>query len=165
MEGVQHNTMDVEYYGPEPADGGLVSGRAAGRRGAGRAAGDQGFAGQLPEAVRVGSRWIDENLFNGYYYRHVIRAVAGAEDIAPGLRHQSMGSADTVDPDLQLGDGCLVDQLVGQYAAGWPGSATCSTRPRDDGAAVGAQPQLPALLRPPLQPHAQLRARRRGRRW
>ena len=37
--------------------------------------------------------------------------------IARGLRHRSMGAVDTVEPDLQLADGCLVDQLVGQYAA------------------------------------------------
>ena len=28
-----------------------------------------------------------------------------------------MGPADLSDPDLQLGAGCLVDQLVGQYMA------------------------------------------------
>ena len=32
-EGAQHNTMDVEYYGPNPGDPGLVPGRAGRRRG------------------------------------------------------------------------------------------------------------------------------------
>jgi hypothetical protein len=36
-------------------------------------------------------------------------------DIAPGLRHQSMGARNLSEPELQLGAGCLVDQLVGQY--------------------------------------------------
>jgi hypothetical protein len=37
--------------------------------------------------------------------------------IAPGLRHDTMGARDLANPSLQLGAGCLVDQLVGQYMA------------------------------------------------
>jgi hypothetical protein len=40
-----------------------------------------------------------------------------ADNIAPGIRHMVMGASNLVDPELQLGDGCLVDQLVGQYLA------------------------------------------------
>ncbi len=117
MEGVQHNTMDVEYYGPTPQMGSwyLAAMRAAETLAV--AAGDQGFADRCRTLFESGSRWVDENLFNGSYYRHQIKPVASVEEIAPGLRHQSMGSASTSDPDLQLGDGCLVDQLVGQYAS------------------------------------------------
>ena len=38
------------------------------------------------------------------------------DKIAPALR-SDMGSEDTVDPQYQVGDGCLVDQLLGQYLA------------------------------------------------
>ena len=44
-------------------------------------------------------------------------APAGPDAIAPGLRHHSMGAANLDDPELQLGSGCLIDQLVGQYMA------------------------------------------------
>ncbi|MET1007096.1 MAG: GH116 family glycosyl-hydrolase [Propionibacteriaceae bacterium] len=117
MEGVQHNTMDVEYYGPNPQMGALYLAALRASEALAVAAGDEGFADHCRKLFESGSRWIDENLFNGSYYRHLVKPVASVEEIAPGLRHQSMGSASTIDPDLQLGDGCLVDQLVGQYAA------------------------------------------------
>ncbi|HEU5485644.1 MAG TPA: GH116 family glycosyl-hydrolase [Microlunatus sp.] len=121
MEGVQHNTMDVEYYGPNPQMGSwyLAALRACGEMA--RARGEAEFGSYCDKLCAAGSAWLDEELFNGEYYRHEVRGVADPATIADGLRHQSMGAADTTDPDLQLADGCLVDQLVGQYAAGLAG--------------------------------------------
>lgn len=117
MEGVQHNTMDVEYYGPNPQMGSwyLAALRAAEEMA--RAVGDVDFADHCHRLFTSGSGWLDENLFNGRYYRHEVRPVSDTSMIADGLRHRSMGAADTVRPDLQLADGCLIDQLVGEYAA------------------------------------------------
>jgi non-lysosomal glucosylceramidase len=117
MEGVQHNTMDVEYYGPNPQMGAwyLAALRAAEEMAA--AVGDNDFAHSCRALFGSGSQWLDEHLFNGSYYRHEVRPVIDDKDIAAGLRHRSMGASSTAEPDLQLADGCLVDQLVGQYAA------------------------------------------------
>jgi hypothetical protein len=117
MEGVQHNTMDVEYYGPNPQMGSwyLAALRAAEEMAT--AVGETDFAAYCGELLRSGSAWLDEHLFNGSYYVHQVRPVADPATIAPGLRHESMGAGDTANPDLQLANGCLVDQLVGQYAA------------------------------------------------
>ena len=60
---------------------------------------------------------MDHHLFNGEYYEHEIRPIRDAAAIAPGLRHESMGAKNLDDPELQLGAGCLADQLVGQCAA------------------------------------------------
>lgn len=117
MEGVQHNTMDVEYYGPNPQMGSWYLAALRATEEMARAVGEENFADQCLQLFRSGSAWLDENLFNGQYFRHEVRPVDDPDKIAPGLRHNSMGTADTVDPDLQLADGCLVDQLVGQYAA------------------------------------------------
>jgi non-lysosomal glucosylceramidase len=117
MEGVQHNTMDVEYYGPNPQMGSwyLAALRACAEMA--ESQGDTDFGVSCRQLFTSGSRWLDDELFNGEYYRHDVRGVADPDLIAQGLRHQSMGAVDTVEPDLQLADGCLVDQLVGQYAA------------------------------------------------
>lgn len=116
MEGCQHNTMDVEYYGPNPQMGTWYLGALRAAEGMARHLGETAFAESCRDLFERGRQWIDEHLFNGEYYEHEIRP-AKAEAIAPGLRHGEMGARDLSEPELQLGAGCLVDQLVGQYMA------------------------------------------------
>jgi non-lysosomal glucosylceramidase len=115
MEGVQHNTYDVEFYGPNPMCGiYYLGGLRAGEEMA-RAAGDSASAETYRNLFEQGSRWIDANLFNGEYYVQKIRGYRN-DEIANNLR-SDMGSENTLNPEYQLGAGCLVDQLVGQYLA------------------------------------------------
>jgi uncharacterized protein (DUF608 family) len=117
MEGVQHNTMDVEYYGPNPQMQGwyLAALRAAEEMA--RAVGEDDFAADCRKIFESGSSWTDEHLFNGRYYEHEVRPIADSSQVAPELRHETMGAVDTGSPDLQLASGCLADQLVGQVLA------------------------------------------------
>ena len=115
MEGCQHNTMDVEYYGPNPQMGFWYLGALRAAEEMATALGESGFAARCRTLFASGSAWIDANLFNGSYYEHEVRPIANVADIAPGLRHGSMGAQNLSEPELQLGAGCLVDQLVGQY--------------------------------------------------
>jgi hypothetical protein len=78
--------------------------------------GDGEFADTCRSLFERGKAWIDANLFNGEYYEHHIWPVRHASDVAPGLR-ANMGAEDLLRPDYQLGPGCLVDQLVGQFVA------------------------------------------------
>ncbi|MFI6829040.1 GH116 family glycosyl-hydrolase [Kribbella sp. NPDC050241] len=122
MEGCQHNTMDVEYYGPNPQMQSwyLAALRACEEMARSLGSADLADLADLADECRrmfeYGSAWMDEHLFNGEYYRHEIRPPASADEVAPGLRER-MGAADPTNPVLQLGDGCLVDQLVGQHLA------------------------------------------------
>jgi non-lysosomal glucosylceramidase len=116
MEGCQHNTMDVEYYGPNPQMGAWYLGALCSAVKMARHLGDFEFADECQRLFSYGRKWIDEHLFNGDYYEHEIRPPADSSSIAAGLR-VGMGSADLSEPDLQLGAGCLVDQLVGQFFA------------------------------------------------
>lgn len=115
MDGVQHNTYDIELYGPNPmcSTWYLAALRAMERMA--EAMGDQDLAGDCRQMVERGSRWIDANLFNGEYYIQQIRGIP-SDKIASGLRI-GVGAKDTMRPQFQVGDGCLVDQLVGQYMA------------------------------------------------
>ncbi|WP_345762083.1 GH116 family glycosyl-hydrolase [Diaminobutyricibacter sp. McL0608] len=117
MEGCQHNTMDVEYFGPNPQMGTWYLAALRACTEMARAMGDDEFADKCHNLFVSGSKWIDDSLFTGSYYRHEIRPVGPDGFIANGLRHATMGSRSLEDPDLQLGDGVLVDQLVGQYAS------------------------------------------------
>jgi non-lysosomal glucosylceramidase len=115
MEGVQHNTYDVEFYGPNPQCGVYyLCALRAGEEMA-QAVGDAAAAAEYRRLFTAGSQWIDANLFNGEYYVQKVRGFA-KEQIAPALR-SNMGSEDTMKPEYQMGEGCLLDQLVGQYLA------------------------------------------------
>jgi uncharacterized protein (DUF608 family) len=117
MEGCQHNTMDVEYYGPNPQMTVWYLGALRAAEEMARYLGDKDFADRCRALFERGSEWVDQNLFNGEYYEHEIRPPKDPSEIAPGLRHGGMGAEDVTRPDFQIGAGCLVDQLVGQFLA------------------------------------------------
>lgn len=115
MEGVQHNTYDVEFYGPNPLCGIYYLGALRAAEEMARVVGDDVSAVEYRRLFASGSKWIDANLFNGEYYIQKIRGEA-KDKIAANLR-SDMGSDDTVNPQYQVGEGCLADQLIGQYLA------------------------------------------------
>ncbi|MGH9649611.1 MAG: GH116 family glycosyl-hydrolase, partial [Terriglobales bacterium] len=110
-EGVQHNTYDVEFYGPNPLCGVWYLGALRAGEEMARALGDAEAAREYRRLFESGKKWIDANLFNGEYY---IQKVVGraAEDVAAGLR-VGMGGANPQAPDYQMGEACLIDQLLG----------------------------------------------------
>lgn len=115
MEGVQHNTMDVEYYGPNPQMTIWYLGALRAMEEMSTYMKDKDMALKCKQLFASGSKWTDENLFNGEYYIHKV-VVPKKEDI-PAEQLVGMGSTDYGNPEYQLGEGCLVDQLVGQYLA------------------------------------------------
>lgn len=116
MEGCQHNTMDVEYYGPNPEIETWYLGALRAAEEMARYLGEDDFAETCRRLFEQGSDWTDAHLFNGEYYEQEIRPPKSEADIAEGLR-LGMGAVDLQDPAYQLGAGCLADQLVGQYMA------------------------------------------------
>ncbi|HLL90591.1 MAG TPA: GH116 family glycosyl-hydrolase, partial [Tepidisphaeraceae bacterium] len=111
MEGCQHNTLDTEYYGPNPVMAGwyLAALRAAERMA--RHLGDSEFADACRGLADRGRTWVDAHLFNGEFYEHHVRRDLKPADIDP--RVQGDKKIDLANPPYQLGGGCLVDQLVG----------------------------------------------------
>ncbi len=116
MEGCQHNTMDVEYYGPNPQMGIWYLGALRAMEEMARHLGETAFADECQRLFANGSAWIDGELFNGDYYEHEIVPASGADAVL-GMLMSDMGAADPAQPVMQLGAGCLVDQLVGQLLA------------------------------------------------
>ncbi len=116
MEGCQHNTMDVEYFGPNPQMGFWYLGALrAGEEMAGHA-GDAALAERCRALFESGKAWIEAHLFNGEYFEHRVVPPGAGAAIDPGIiGNPERGDLD--DPALQLGPACLVDQLVGQYMA------------------------------------------------
>ncbi len=110
MEGSQHNTMDVNYFGPNPQMGFWYLGALKAAEKMAQAMGDEAFAETCRTLFEKGGVWMDKNLFNGEYYEHKITDPETFEFL-------DMDDPTLELPDFQLGRGCLVDQLVGQYMA------------------------------------------------
>ncbi len=115
LDGVQHNTYDVEFYGPNPLCGIYYLGALRAAEEMGRAAGDDASANEYRRLFEMGSRWIDTNLFQNEFYIQQIRGFR-PDQISPQLR-SGMGSENTEQPEYQVGEGCLIDQMLGQYLA------------------------------------------------
>jgi len=109
-EGEQHNTMDVNYYGPNPQMQFWYFGALKACSKMATAMDDKVFAKKCDDIFTKGSAWVDQNLFNGQYYEHKITD-------PKTFQFLDMNDPTIQVPDYQLGSGCLVDQLVGQYMA------------------------------------------------
>lgn len=97
MEGEQHNTYDIEFYGPNSMMGGFYLGAMlAGSRMA-EAMGDRDAARLYLEIFEKGRKKYDELLWNGEYYIQ---------------RYDQV-----MEKKYQYGEGCLSDQLLGQWLA------------------------------------------------
>lgn len=116
MEGCQHNTMDVEYYGPNGQMQGWYVCALKCAEIMSAHLGDTAFAETCRTLCEAGAKAMDEQLFNGEYYEQIVIPPHSAENIYPGLRH-NMGTSNFEEPEVQLGKACLVDQLVGPYMA------------------------------------------------
>ena len=109
MEGSQHNTMDVDYSGPNPQMQFWYLGALKAIEKMAVAMGDKKFAKKCAAVYKSGAGWTEENLFNGEYYEQQVLDPKTKEIITDYSSPQM--------PRYQLAKGCLVDQLVGQYMA------------------------------------------------
>ncbi len=116
MEGCQHNTMDIEYYGPNPEIGFWYLGALKATAEMAHHMNDKEFETTCNTLFTNGSKWIDENIFNGEFYYQKIWPVKSAADVAKGII-SSAGVSNNAAPLFQIGEGCLGDQLVGQNMA------------------------------------------------
>jgi non-lysosomal glucosylceramidase len=113
--GVQNNTYDVAFFGPNPLCGIYYLGALRAGEEMALAVGDQASADEYRRMFQQGSQWIDANLFKDEFYIQQIKGFT-LDQINPTLRIGTQGF-DPTDPQLQLGSGCLIDQLMGQYLA------------------------------------------------
>ena len=116
MEGDQHNTMDVNYVGPNPQMQIWYLGALKAAKAMALHMEDNEFARTCERLYENGSKWTDENLFNGEYYEQIVMSREHLDRISTG---EAIGIVEITKylPKYQLAKGCLVDQLVGQYMA------------------------------------------------
>lgn len=99
MEGEQHNTYDIEFYGPNSMTGTLYLGALRAAALMARHLGEFDTAERYEQLFRRGSSALDRLLWNGEYY---IQKIDEKQENAA---------------KYQFGEGCLSDQLLGQWFA------------------------------------------------
>ena len=97
IDGIQHNTYDIEFLGPNPLIEGFYFGALVAGAEIADAVGDTDAATTYRSIYEKGRTWVDTHLFNGEYY-------VQQYDPEQAPRHQ-------------FGNGCLTDQLLGQWLA------------------------------------------------
>ncbi|MCA8952468.1 MAG: hypothetical protein KDE27_23355 [Planctomycetes bacterium] len=98
LEGRQHNTYDIDFFGGNTMVGSLYLGALRAGAAMARRIGDAAFAAQCEALAERGSERTMQTLWNGEYFV------------------QSMPAAHA-DARFQYGNGCLSDQLLGQWFA------------------------------------------------
>jgi len=97
MEGIQHNTYDIEFHGPNAMCGTWYLGALAAGAELAEVVGDDEAAERFNSRLETGSERLDDRCWNGEYFE------------------QQIEDADT--ERFQFGTGCLADQVVGQWYA------------------------------------------------
>lgn len=95
MEGIQHNTYDIEFEGPSTMMGTLYLGALKAMEKIATIMGDSQFASKCADLFEKGYKKYPELIYNGEFY-------VQPYDPASGLKYQ-------------FGEGCLSDQLLGQW--------------------------------------------------
>lgn len=97
LDGPQHNTYDIEFYGPNSMTGSLLCAAARAASEMAAAIGDHAAAARYESLAARTSATLDALLWNGEYFEQRL------EDV-DAYRYQ-------------YGTGCLSDQLLGQFLA------------------------------------------------
>ena len=109
MEGRQHNTYDIEYFGPNSMMGALYLGALRACALMAEHLGDAESSAEYQALYENGRAHLEALLWNGEYY---IQKIAVADLLI--VPEQLQSPLDPF-PKYQYGPGCLSDQLLGQW--------------------------------------------------
>lgn len=114
--GRQHHTLDIEMFGPSSW---LVGFYLAALKASAEMAehlGDFDSAAEYREILRRGQRWVDANLFNGeYFHQHIDltdKTLVDRFNVGSYYWNEEHGEI-----KYQIGEGCMIDQVLGQWHA------------------------------------------------
>ncbi len=133
MEGEQHNTYDIEFFGPNPLCTIMYLGALQAAARMADHLGEPAKAEQYRRLAQSGRAKVERELWNGEYFVQQVRVIEGVQvpdflrspDLcgpdcpckqSPGGKAPALAGGDAA-PKYQHGDGCLADQLLGQWAA------------------------------------------------
>ena len=166
MEGEQHNTYDIEFYGPNTMCGSLYLGALRAAEELARALGEDATADEYRTRLRAwprtaGQRAVERRILQrSTPVDRIVEVDHGTQPVAR-IRRRCRGENEL---RYQYGRGCLTDQLLGQwFARGGRAGQPAATGARARGAGCDLSLQLRTRPGDARQHPAHLRAERRGR--
>lgn len=115
LEGWQHHTLDVEIFGPTSWLQGLYLAALKAAKEMAEFLGDTQKATEYGELFQKGYIWTKENLFNGkYFYQNIDLK---NREYADHFKCPNYWDARHGELRHQIGEGCAIDQLLGQWHA------------------------------------------------
>jgi uncharacterized protein (DUF608 family) len=115
MRGDQHNTYDINFFGPNMMTGSLYLAALKACSAMAEAMDEPEKAEEYLNLYTQGSALYDSLLWNGSYYVQKVEVIEGI-DIPERLKSPP-DSEGNILPKYQFADGCLTDQLLGQFLA------------------------------------------------
>jgi len=112
MEGVQHNTYDIEFWGPNSMLGSYYLAALRAMEEIARRFGETDKADEYRRLFDSGRTWVDSHLFNGEFYEQQVKPDAPRDSHGPESPVGEKG-----EPLYQYGAGCLSDQVIGEWYA------------------------------------------------
>jgi hypothetical protein len=127
LSGRQHQTLDMELFGPNSWLGSMYVAALLAMSRMAEALGEPDLAAKCASMAEAGTRYIDTALYNGRYFFQAID-LADKSVLTPfdtgrnaGVLADSLMSAYWSDEHreikYQFGDGCIADQMLGQWHA------------------------------------------------
>jgi len=127
--GIQHNTLDIEFFEPNAWLTGFYLGALKAGSEMAAVMGDDASAKEYMEIFERGKKYVDENLFNGKYYFQKIdvtdKTVLERYKDVEGINYDALmdfyWNSEGGEIKFQMGDGAASDQLLGQWHANLSG--------------------------------------------
>src|SRR5579884_69314 len=118
MEGQQHNTYDIEFYGPNTMCGLFYLGALRAAEEMATVLGHKEKAAKYRDVFEKGSKKYSELLWNGEFFKQIVNVDLWDERHGPKsmAKRPDYICYDT-EPRYQYGPGCISDMLLGQWFA------------------------------------------------
>lgn len=118
IEGVHHNTYDIEFHGPNPMAQSYYVGALQACAEMAEHLGEGEKANDYRNLAQRGAEWLKECSFNGeYYVQYMDRDAWRHSEVPIDPPKREVPQMAEGEPKWQFGSGCLSDQLVGEWLA------------------------------------------------
>ncbi len=125
IHGSQHHTLDMDLFGPNSWLSGFYLAALKACSIMAIAMDEPLKAEEYLSLFNKGKQWVDENLFNGEYYhqqldlknKSILEPYKDDSALMGGNTEEAYWSAEHEEIKYQVGDGCLIDQVLAQWHA------------------------------------------------